>query len=362
MTGHAPRTNPPVDIEVRAGILDAETSDALNDCPEAMVYGSRDYHRFLSDAAGGDVINFVARCGDSPAACLTAFSAHVPGHGRVINSLPWYGSHGGCFGPALTTATREALLGAYREYSAAPDVLTATLIATPAESAYSDAYRRLLAPGAEDSRIGQITALPCPSPTVDRDLEQVLRQKTRNLVRKACRQEFVEDVRDDTDAWRAVHDLHAENMDRMGGRAKPWDHFEYLRRHIPEDRRRLSLAVLDGQPVAGLLLLMHARTVEYFVPVIRHAYRSLQPLSFLIWHAMRWAIAAGYTQWNWGGTWGAQDSLHHFKAGWGADDRVYRYFVCARPDAIVHLRAHRAEIAAALPYYYLYPYAALAAA
>ena len=87
-------------------------------------------------------------------------------------------------------------------------------------------------------------------------------------------------------------------MAGIGGTAKPWAHFEAIRDAIPASARRLYIARLNGQPVAALLLLYFNRTVEYITPVIKHEYRSAQPLSFLIWHAMQDAIAEGFRWWN----------------------------------------------------------------
>src|SRR6185295_10454956 len=62
------------------------------------------------------------------------------------------------------------------------------------------------------------------------------------------------------------------------------------------------IARLDGRPVAGLLLFYFNDTAEYFTPVVQPEYRAMQPLSLIIWQAMRDAVARGMRHWNWGGT------------------------------------------------------------
>jgi lipid II:glycine glycyltransferase (peptidoglycan interpeptide bridge formation enzyme) len=145
----------------------------------------------------------------------------------------------------------------------------------------------------------------------------------------------------------------------MGGQAKPWEHFVALRECLEPAQRSLSVAMLDGRPAAALLLLFHGRTVEYLTPVIRHEYRARQPLSFLIYHGMVDAAGRGMASWNWGGTWESQESLHHFKAGWGADDHPYVYLIHATDGALASLRQNLARWREAFPFFYLVPFRAV---
>ena len=227
-------------VERVRGALPGDVAAALAAPDDAMIYGSPDFHAFLADAAGGRFLAFVARRGGTVAGALCAFEKTVAGAGMVFNSLPWYGSHGGCIGDGLDDAVRTALLRAVREHVATTRPLSATVICTPEESAHAATYRRVLEPRAEDQRIGQFTQLPDAGSGFEQALEAVLRQKTRNLVRKARRQGFVEVVSDAPEAWRALHAIHVRNMAAIGGTAKPWSHFVALQRHIPPSARRLS--------------------------------------------------------------------------------------------------------------------------
>ena len=159
------------------------------------------------------------------------------------------------------------------------------------------------------------------------------------MVRKALQQGFALHITDADWAWRFLYETHVENLQALGGQAKPWSHFIALRTHIPAHWRRVFVATLADQPVAALLLLYFNQTVEYITPVIRHAYRSQQPLSFLIWHAMLWASREGYRWWKaGGGTWLAQPSLYHFKAGWGAIDLPYTYLINVSEQVVSRYR------------------------
>ena len=354
--------------EADAGIRVRRLTDAERDASlawlrqwsGASLYATPQFHRFLVSAAGGHAVTCLAEHAGRPVGMLTWMEHTVPGGGRVMNSLPWYGSHGSCIvDPRAPSGTREQLLAAYRAALEEPGLASATMILTPDEETHRSVYERAIPVRVRDDRIGQVTPLPADGAASVRDLERMIAPAKLRNVRKAVRQGFREVVSDEPAAWRFLHAVHVENMTAIGGRAKPWEHFVALREELPADWRRLSLAMLDDEPVAALLLASFNGTVEYLTPVIRHDARPLQPLSFLIWHAMLDAVAAGCHSWNWGGTWRTQVSLHRFKAGWGAIDRPYSYLVSAPDEGLRHLIERRDQIIAAVPYYYVYPFALL---
>ena len=340
--------SPALESQYRAFLLADQSS---------LIYASLEFRDFLAEAVGGEpTILLALDVDDLIVGALGYFRLEVPDVGTVINSLPWYGSHGGCvvWGRHAEHA-RQALLARYREAVEGPDVLSATIVLMPDEERARNEYLSILQPDALDRRIGQVTELPM----VGDDLERRIMQKTRNLVRKSLRQAFVQTIEDDEAAWQFLYQTHAENMAGVGGKPKLWKHFEAMRNTIPASARRLYLAYLDGKPVAALLLFYFNRTVEYITPVIKHEHRSAQPLSFLIWHAMQDAISEGFQWWNWGGTWTSQKSLHHFKAGWGAENRPYTYLISSSQRGRSLLTANKHRLSELFPYYYTYPYDSL---
>lgn len=326
--------------------------------PRAMIYGTLEFRDFLSHAVGGTPHYLVARRGTEIVGAMPYFVATHPDYGEVINSLPWYGSHGGCHVADDAPAARGMLLERFQRAMRSSSVLFSNIVLTHDETAHLDQYRLALDPTTVDCRIGQVTVLPASEVDLEPALEALCLQKTRNLVRKARNQGFELALADTDDGWAFLYDTHVENMSAIGGRAKPRRHFEAMRQCIPPSWRQLIQTRLKGQPVAALLLLRFNRTVEYVTPVIKHEFRSLQPLSFAIWHGMIDAARSGFRYWNWGGTWASQTTLHHFKAGWGATDLPYNYVVHASPHALTMWRERRDALVAAFPYYFLFPFAA----
>jgi hypothetical protein len=325
--------------------------------PASMIYSSLEFRAFLERVAGGEPRYLLAVQDGRIVGTLPLFVVNDSRVGVVINSLPWYGTHGGCLVADDTTDdVRVALLSRYKTIVTDLKAAFATLISYPHETQFGDVYARVLQPVATDVRISQITHLPEDAAGLEDRLLMTCRQKTRNLVRKGLKQGFTYAVEDTEDAWRFLYATHAANLEAIGGRAKPREHFNAIRDCIPDAWRQLVVVRLDQVPVAAMLLLRYNRTVEYITPVIEQRFRAMQPLSFAIWHAMLDAIRAGYRHWNWGGTWTTQRSLHHFKEGWGAAERPYSYYVHASADGLARFAADRDSVCNAFPYYFLFPF------
>src|SRR5262249_50766173 len=129
----------------------------------------------------------------------------------------------------------------------------------------------------------------------------------------------------DNAAFAFLEACHVENMRVIGGKAKPHQFFELVPRCLREDSDfALYVARHRGNLVAALLVLFHAQTAEYFVPVVAEEHRSSQALPLIIYEAARDAVTRGMRRWNWGGTWTSQEGVYRFKRKWGAIDRPYR--------------------------------------
>jgi hypothetical protein len=337
---------------------------ALVEAARPAVYATPAWQGFLGEVVGGRLLRWIARRDGRPVGGLALMAVRArSGLGTVVNALPWYGTPGACtLVEPGDGAVRSALLGALAESLRPLEPLSTTLVLTPEEMPHEAAYRAAVGATTTDARIGQVTPLSARNPTAP-SLDDVLApctQKTRNLVRKALRQGFaIADEADDPAAWAYLTMTHAENMLAKGAAPKPAAHFEALRRHLPVGARRLLVARDAGEPVAALLLAHHGDTTEYLTPVVDVAHRARQPLSALIAHGMLDDLRARRRVWNWGGTWHSQTTLLHFKAGFGAEARPYRYAVAASPEARALLGTHRARLATEFPYTYVYPFAEL---
>lgn len=317
--------------------------------PEAMLYHSWSYQSLVLELLGARQRGLVALDESGvPRGALPLMAMDGP-VGTVLNSLPYYGSHGGFVGD--DPLARDLLLSEYRSLLQSPDVASATVVENPFAPEATDSIPHDLV----DERIGQLTPLPREG-NPDETLMSAFHSKTRNMIRKA--EKLGVRVEVDPRAMEFLVEVHEANMREIGGRPKSRRFFELLPRHFREGKDfRIYRATLSGEPVAALLLLFHNGTVEYFTPVVRKESRESQALSATIWTAMRDAAREGYGWWNWGGTWLTQDGVYRFKSRWGTEDRRYRYFTRICRPAV--LRSQASWLLEHYPGFFVVPFGAL---
>jgi hypothetical protein len=339
-----------------AAVSDRTAMDAIARADErTMIYSSPIFADFLSRALRTEVRTLIARVDGRPTGLLH-YGASSGRYGRVLNSLPWYGSHGGCtLLPDSPPDVRVALLRRFRELAEQEGVLSSCIVLSPFEEVHRDAYVDEFRPLATDERTGMFSPL-----SVDEDDQMArMHQKTRNLVRKSLKQGLEVHCDDSDRAWEFLLQTHTENITALGGSPKPRHHFSAMRETIPEENRELLLAVSGSEVVAALLILRFNKTVEYLVPAVSVEHRSTQAMSRLIWEGMRRAAAEGYTWWNWGGTWRSQESLHRFKSRWGSESLPYSYLINCSDESKETISRKAPAVFASHEFFYVFPRGAI---
>jgi hypothetical protein len=286
--------------------------------------------------------------------------------GKVANSLPFFGSYGGCLvDPLLEKESRRGLkkrlIAGLLNWAVEENISLVTVINHPLEED-SDLYSSILRPDLQDERIGQV--LPLPQTNDHKEaLTLLLRgyKKGRNIVRKGLRLAEVR-VDNSIEAFRFLYEVHRENMEAQGGLSKEWAFFETVQRRLePEREYMLYIGYVDHKPVAACLTLRYGGFIDYFTPVIRREFRSTQALSAVIIRAMQDASVSGYQWWNWGGSWLDQKNLYRFKARWGGQDRRYIYHIKVLEDKRDFIEMGKDELLRSYPFFYTIPFSALGA-
>lgn len=304
-------------IEIRpvSAIADEAAYTAfLGQVPGAMLYYGLPYRRMLEGLLGCRGYYWMAWEDGKVVGILPTVEADGP-HGKVVNSLAYFGSHGGTL--ATSECARTALREHYERQISAPGVLAATLIENLTVPEPIPPLHNLT-----DSRISQVTPL-----TGDGEAALIasIDGSARRNVRKAEASGVTVAV--ENDRLDFLYDTHVENMSVIGGRAKMAAFFDRLPEFFnPGTDFRVWVARREGRPVAALLLFYFGDTVEYFTPATVSSERENQPMAAILKHAMVEAGREGYRKWNWGGTWQSQNGVYRFKKKWGAVDGSYRYF------------------------------------
>lgn len=332
-------------IEIKAlesGSDEADYADFLATAPGALFYYSLSYRAMLERLTGCRSRYWIAYEAGKPAGILPTVEKDGP-HGVVINSLAYYGSHGGIL--AASERVRIALLEQYNAQISAPGVLAATLIENLTRPEPIPPQHDLI-----DRRISQFT------PLTGGDEAALLARidgSARRNVRKAESSGVT--VAIENNQLDFLQETHMANMAVIGGRAKSPDFFRRLPEFFtPNKDFRVWVARRAGQPVAALLVFYAGDTVEYFTPVTVAEERECQPMAAILRQAMVEAGRDGYLWWNWGGTWMTQDGVYRFKKKWGAVDGVYRYFTKVGSDKVFDLS--REELLACYSDFFVVPF------
>jgi hypothetical protein len=332
--------------------LEGAYEEFLHKLDSGLFYYSAAYRRFLVDLLGCSAPYRLAVRGGEIVGVLPLMA--MDGRfGRVWNSLPFFGSHGGVL--ALDAGAAAALYEAYAQLLEAGDAVAATVISNP----WAPLDERRLTFDLCDERVGQATDLgPLAGPLPDQFWDAIDSSARRNI-RKAERS----GVRVSTDcaAVGFLADCHTQNMSAVGGKPKTRRFFELLPGHFtPGEDYNVYVAEAENAAVGALLLFYYNRTVEYFVPATSEAARALQPMALIVATAMTEAARSGYRRWNWGGTWLDQEGVYRFKRKWNAAERRYRYYTRLIDRSLLSLR--REELAPAYDGFYVLPFDALAGA
>ncbi len=251
----------------------------------------------------------------------------------LANSLPYYGSHGGPFGPDKEIYLE--LINKTYTYLKELDVDSYFLSLGLDNEFIVENLNFLNKKIIVDSRIGQLTKLPKYSDSIKENLFNIFHTKTRNAIRKGLALDKVDIHLADDYELREIIYLHQENIKKLGGLPKEIDHFNKLIKKSKNGFKvRAKVAYINGDIAAGLIGLLNNNTYEYFTPALKEEFRDSQILSRVIFQEMEYASSLSIDNWNWGGTWESQEGVYRFKKRWGAKDLKYYYLLFEKNDKI----------------------------
>ncbi|MGC9336319.1 MAG: lipid II:glycine glycyltransferase FemX [Anaerolineae bacterium] len=146
------------------------------------------------------------------------------------------------------------------------------------------------------------------------DLLANMKQKTRYNVRLAMRRGVR--VRAGTEADLPLfYDLYAETARRDGFPIRPPEYYyDAWQTFLKAQQACLLLAEVEGDAVAGLILLTFGSVAWYMYGASSERHRNLMPNNLLQWEAMRCAQAAGCRLYD---LWGAPHHLDESDPMWG---------------------------------------------
>lgn len=296
--------------------LEAEYEDFVRRSPAALISYSLRYRDLLAELLGAQPQYAVALREGRMVGALPLLALDGP-FGRVLNSLPYFGSNGGPL--TAEPEAEQALLTWYKDAAGDSTVAASTVIENPLSPS-----RRKPVHDLTDVRIGQVTPL-ADGHGPREDILAGLKGSVRRDVNKALRVGV--EVRTEGDALDDLQSLHVRSMSAIGAQVKSPEFFAAIPRHFRHGEDfNVYVARLAGEVVAALLVFYCGRSVDYYVPATSPDHRKMAPMAAILHQAMTDASRRGFEHWNWGGSWPSHESLQRFKASWGGVRAEYRYW------------------------------------
>ncbi len=271
-------------------------------------------------------------------ACWIPFILKTSEKINLVNAMPYYGSHGGPYGPNKNLYNK--LLVLFFEYCISQNIDSSFVaLSIEASDLLSEEIKRKYL---IDKRIGQITHIPKHSINIEDDLFASYHVKTRNAVRKGLKYSNINlTTETEENLLSKIINLHIENISVLNGIPKKLEHFKLLKKFSGTDYKfRMVSYCVDDKIACALISLITATTYEYFTPVLNPLFRESQLLSRLIHNELIYASKINLKYWNWGGTWPSQEGVYRFKSRWGAKSLPYYYLISEKNNKIKDFFGH----------------------
>lgn len=308
-------------------------TNMIHNCHEAMFYHSISFRNLLGNFLSCKFYYIIAKEDDIVVGAIPTF-LKINKHGNILNSLPFFGSNGGFLVDSRLDKSKKIeikkeLLDGFINLVIEKDCILSTIITSPFDNDISF-YEKYIQYKFKDSRIAQITAFRNNVNDIENEIMyNIIEKRNRVAIRRPRKNNIVVEYSND---FTELYNMHTENISTKGGIVKPMLFFQDVHKWFGKKEFDLMYAKKDGKIIGGLLLFYFKDTVEYFTPTFYYDYRKEQATSLLVFEGIKNAIKNGYKYWNWGGTWGSQESLYKFKRGWGAKDYHYYYYIIQHSD------------------------------
>ena len=147
-----------------------------------------------------------------------------------------------------------------------------------------------------------------------------LDKKCRNSLRKAMRSGIdVEEV--DSNNLEQYYYLYLQSQKRLGSPPNSFDFFQNLYDAFkPGGYLKMTLAVYDSKPIAGVIVLCFREKLYWFGNVTNRKYVHLNPTNLLLWRMIQCGIENSFSVFDLGETRKEDIGIYHFKSGWGGNE------------------------------------------
>lgn len=275
------------------------------------------------------------------------FFVKTGSHGEVINSNPFFGSHGGFYQSNYSLDAVNTDVDDLYSWLNNRNLCSLTLVENPYASPDEKMLNHELVSklSSNHSLKHQEIKRFCSIAELEQisgqdDLLKSFHQKHRNAIRKYFKsgseiKEISAEDRDFLSALDNLSTLHSQSILGKGGTAKGSTYFSSIMQYFESQRIQLLQSVLNGKVEAALLNFKIDNQIEYWTPVATEIGRQHNMIHGLINHAMLQICGKKNSRFNFGGSWSEQRDLLRFKNRFGSTSFSYKYDCFVSNSAIL---------------------------
>lgn len=322
----------------------------LNQFKNSTFYHSKKFLIFLENLLNLNAYCITAKDDGKIVGVLPFFVKDSP-YGKVVNSLPFFGSYGGIISEN-NNEIKNKILEQMNIFNKENDVLSSVIISNPFDQDNSS-YEKIFKHDIKQLRRIQCTDLQ----GYDKEtLMQSLEKRTRWSIRKSDKLLVkVTNVSSQKDRIEDFYKMHLNAMGRKSGKTKPDEFFNKIGKFFtPGEDFDILAASIDSQYIGYLLVFYHGQFAEYYIPAFDLNWKTAQATSALTWQSMLITMEKKIRYYNFGGTWSTQHEVYLFKRGWGAQDFNHIYYIYRDLKRLKEIGLD--EIKTKFDYFFVVPY------
>ncbi len=154
-----------------------------------------------------------------------------------------------------------------------------------------------------------------------------LRSSTRRNIKKAIRDGVEIQMGNSPESMREFYRLNCMTRKMHGIPPQPWNFFRNIYDHvISENHGNVILASYKGVTIAGAIYFHFGKKALFKYGASDKRYQHLRANNLVMWEAIREYCNKGYKTFCFGRTEIENKGLRQFKNGWGASERIIRYY------------------------------------
>lgn len=321
-------------------------------------YYQQDYLNHLSDFTESELYVF------NVDGFLINFFVKNGQWGKVVNSSPFYGSHGGFYNVLEKKMLdyKKVSMDELAQWLTQCDVASITIIENPYSSAVQATKNQDLIDILKTRSIIRYDIIKRFSSvkwleniTDPNALMMSYHSKTRNCLRKYLKSgAHIKTYNPECGIFNEcllwIADEHKRGIEAKNGVAKPHSYFQSLSEYFQSDRLEVKVSYINNKPVAGLLNFKIDSQIEYWVPVVTEVGKANNAIYGLIDDTLKDAINSNCSILNFGGSWSTQNDLQRFKSRFGSKICDYKYHCFIKSESI--LNAPSADLLRSYPYFF----------